>query len=943
MKSLFKIFVLLELLISVNSIKAQYFFTGQDPASVKWQQIKTKDFQIIFPENYSKWAQYYINTFSLTSPINNSEYNSNLKRVSVILHNQTTVSNAYTPIAPSRIDIFEMQAQNTYPQKWQNQLVLHEYRHAIQQFKLRQGFTKGLYYVFGEQGVAFIMGLYLPFWFMEGDAVYAETIHSNSGRGRIPEFIYPLKAQALDKRIYKYDKAVYGSFRDFVPDHYTLGYQLMARGVESNGIGMWNNTMNLVAKRPFYILPFTISLKKETGRYKVQYYNNVMRSLKMEWWIHDKPEIDNEVEIISPQRKNYTSYLFPNALNDGSIIAEKKSIDDINRFVRIASDGTEEKVFTPGFDFYESLSVSNNKICWNERTYDPRWELRDYSVIKTYDIETGKLEKLTSKTRYFAPALSNSGNKIAVVRVSNESEYFLDFLDAETGKVLKEINTKENLFFSTPHWSNNDKYIVVIVLGKQGKSIALVNPKTSEIKFLLPFSYKEIKWPVMYEHWVVYTGTYEGKDNIYAIDINNNTIYKVFEARFGATNSGFSDDGKTLFFSYYTADGYKLAKMPFNPEKFRAIKLTETHHLYLADRLVNKNTFSLDRTKIPDSVYTAKKYSKAAHLFNLHSWAPISVDANNYTINPGITLLSQNKLSTAISSIDYTYDLNERTNNIKFSFDYHGWYPVIGFSVDYGGRRAIHQLDSVNAVHLKWNETNVSLNLTLPLIFTSGKWIKGIQPIAGINQKFRGMIQNNDTISFKETTITAPYYRFYAYNQFKRSAKDIYPKWGQSIDLIYRNTPLSDYINSQTGVTAWFYFPGILRHNGIRVYGGYQKTVAESYSFSNFVAIPRGYTDVFYPEYFTIRSDYVFPIAYPDLNVPGVFYLNRIYSKLFYDYLQGTDHNGSLKELSSVGAEVYTDWHLLSLLINFNLGVRVSHRFLDNSQFYEFLFGFNFN
>ncbi len=83
-----------------------------------------------------------------------------------------------------RAEFFELPPQNIYPQIWQDQLALHEYRHVVQINKMRQGLTKGLYYVFGEQAIAFVMGLWVPFWFIEGDAVYSETIFSKSGRGR---------------------------------------------------------------------------------------------------------------------------------------------------------------------------------------------------------------------------------------------------------------------------------------------------------------------------------------------------------------------------------------------------------------------------------------------------------------------------------------------------------------------------------------------------------------------------------------------------------------------------------------------------------------------------------------------------------------------------------------------------------------------------------------
>ena len=941
-KEIRKIWVLLFILfICVVQVKGQYFINGQEPASVRWKQIKTKDFQIIYPSNYGELAQYYINVLSLSRPAINESYLSDTKRISVILHNNTVTSNAMVPIAPMRAEFFELPPQNIYPQIWQDQLTLHEYRHVVQINKMRQGLTKGLYYVFGEQAIALVMGLWVPFWFIEGDAVYSETIFSKSGRGRVPDFIYPLKAQLLDKKIYKYDKAVFGSFRDFVPDHYTLGYQLVTRGIENYGIEMWNWTLNRVASRPYYLVPFTTAIKKQTGKFKVQYYNNVLKSLKTEWWINDKSSIDSTLTYLSPKSRFFTNYLFPQLLEDGTIVSEKVGLDDVNRFVLIDTASKEVKLFTPGYDFYESLSVSGSTICWNEKTYDPRWQMRNYSVIKLYDFKTGEKKQLTGKSRYFAPDLSSGGDRVVTVHISNQSEYSLHILDAQSGEVLKTIQTEDNLFFTTPHWSNNDKSIVVIVLGKKGKSLVKIDTDSWELEYLLPFSFKEIKWPVMYEEWIVYTGTYEGKDNLYAINTKSNRTYRVFESRFGATNASFSKSGDQLVYSYYTSDGFRIAKLDFEPKKLEEVIIGDIQYQYMADRISPGQLFNLDDTIVPETIYPTKKYSKGGHLFNLHSWAPLSVNIDNYSINPGATLMSQNVLSTTVATLSYLYDVNEETSKIQLGFDYYGWYPLISFTADYGGRKSIYKTEEGEYVNLKWRETNLSLRLSVPLNFTNSKWAKGVRPSVGIDQKFLKM-DKDIGYQFKTDRFTSPIYCLYAYNQHKTSMKDLYPKWGQIIDIIYRHTPWTESVNSQLALIGYLYFPGILNHQGIKIYGGYQKTETANYPYSNLLAVPRGYTNISYPEYFSIRSDYAFPIAYPDWNVPGAFYLKRIYSKVFYDYMQGYSDD-KITDLSSTGIELYTDWNFLSIMINVNLGVRASYLISGDNWHYEFLIGFSTN
>jgi hypothetical protein len=293
--------------------------------------------------------------------------------------------------------------------------------------------------------------------------------------------------------------------------------------------------------------------------------------------------------------------------------------------------------------------------------------------------------------------------------------------------------------------------------------------------------------------------------------------------------------------------------------------------------------------------------------------------------------------------LSYQYDPNERTNKISLGYEYFGLYPVISLTADYGGRRSPYQRTEDQFVELYWREANLTLDLRVPLQLTSSKWVKGMQPSAGITQKFLDMRgPDPDSINFTENTITSPIFRLYAYNQYKTSPKDIYPHWGQSIDLIFRNTIFSDDPSNQVGLIGWVYFPGFVLHQGIRIYGGYQRTNTGNYTFSNLVALPRGYSNVTFPEFFTLRSDYVFPVAYPDWNVPGAFYLKRIYSKVFYDILTGS-HAGTTTNLASTGLEVYTDWNFLSVLINFNLGVRISHRFWDDDQRYEFLFGISTN
>ena len=110
--------------------------------------------------------------------------------------------------------------------------------------------------------------------------------------------------------------------------------------------------------------------------------------------------------ITEPDKKNYSLYQLPVRVNDSAVIAEKNSIDDIDRFVIVDRHGKEKKIFTPGIYLNQSLSIAGNLLAWAESVPDIRWNNRDYAVIKIFDLYTKKIRSLTRRSRYFVPSIS---------------------------------------------------------------------------------------------------------------------------------------------------------------------------------------------------------------------------------------------------------------------------------------------------------------------------------------------------------------------------------------------------------------------------------------------------------------------------------------------------------------------------------------------------------
>jgi hypothetical protein len=930
---------------------AQYYSTGQDPASLRWRQIKTKKFQLIYPEPFETHSRYLANILDLVAGAETKTLTAKVPRIPVIIHSNSSESNGVTAWAPKRIELFSCPPQDIYSEEWLEQLVIHEYRHGVQISKMNQGLTRVLSYLLGEQALPAVLGLYLPRWFLEGDAVCTETALSNSGRGRTASFESVLRAQVLEKKIYPYGKAMLGSYRTFVPDQYQLGYFLVAQARKTYGPRVWNTPLDLTAKYPVMIVPVTVGLKKETGMYKLRFYKKMMTELRDGWRKQDETVVPTDFTPITKRNpRKYAYYLHPVLLNDSIIISEKESMDDPDRFMRIdIMTGKEKKILTMGNAADESISVAGNFLVWSELQPDPRWQNRNYSVIRIYDFNKHKTRNLTSRTRYFAPFLSPDAGRIAAIRMGTENQCSIDILETATGKLLQRIPMARNTLALTPNWSPDGNCIIYITLTEKGKTISCIDLRTGKVSEYLHSGYTEISGPAFFfDRHIVFAGDYSGITNIYALDTVAGKIWQVTSARFMATDPDFTGDRNQMVYSDYCADGQMVVTAKMDTTKWIPLdKITDTS-IRLYETLAEQ-----EKTNIQDSVlihgisrlfqsdpasgpsdtstgkkYTSKKYSKLLHLFNPHSWAPLSVDITNLNIKPGITLLSQNALSTMIASAGWEYDLNEETGHFFTNLSYRGLYPVFDLGFSAGNRASSYWLSETEGPYrFTWKEINFKLHASIPWDFSRGKYYRYLTPSIGttlINVRHDASTPSQLTSG----NIISMDYQLSASQYLRSVAKDMYSRFGQALSVNYRNTPFNgNDMGSIFAAQANLYFPGIFKHHGIRVYGGYQEQQSNEnvlYSFADIITYPRGYSGAHDDKVASLAFNYSLPLFYPDFPIWSLLYFKRFKLNLFYDWAQGWTED-QVNIYQTVGAELTSEHHLFGFEFPFEVGVRAMY------------------
>ncbi|MEL7586349.1 MAG: hypothetical protein AAGU19_06505 [Prolixibacteraceae bacterium] len=946
--------LLLLLLAGLKPAFAQYFVTGEDPANIRWKEINTGNFQLIFPDDYEQKAVRLANILEKVYTQAGRTLNHSPQKISVILHSRSVVSNGLVGWAPKRVELYPTPHQKIYAQDWLEQLAIHEFRHVVQVDKVQSELPRLFRILFGEHAAAAAVGAYLPFWFMEGDAVVTETSLSRTGRGRTPLFLMQSKAQVVEKGIFSYDKASLGSYRDFVPDRYRFGYWFAGAVREQYGARIWSDVLAELAAKPLSVNPMNRVLKRKTGHTKEELYRQVFQRYAGEWQQEVSSLRQSAHITVSPPVQNYTDYKDLYALNDSSFIALRESRGDIDRIVKVTS-GRETVIFTPGYVVEESLDVSGELMIWAEQRPNIRWMHASRSVIVLYNTITREKREFHPVNNLFSPVISPDKKSFAAVQSDYAGNYSLVVCDLHTGEQKEIFATSDNHFFLTPVWNASSDFLYFIGLSAEGKYLGSLNIATGEFSILTRPGYYDIRNPTWYDGKIYYTSSQTGIDNIFCLDLRDRQIKQVTTVAFGADYPSVAGD--RIFFSNYTSDGYAVSVLNMNDAP--GIPGAENEYKYkLAESLAVQEDTLLDLAASEHRDYPVKPYRKGAHLFDFHSWAPVYINAFDYAIFPGVSFLSQNKLGTAKTVLGYEYDPNERSGSYKAEFEYSGLFPVFRSEFLYGNRRSAYYLvsnggrDTTKHTYT-WRELEWNLNVRIPLRFSQGRYSQLIQPEA--EYSYRKIMQEKTT----DTSVYEGYYHAMSYrlvfqNRIRNAELDILPKWGQTLNLLYRHS-----LGGGTGISdlkaaeSYLYFPGLAKHHGIRIYNGFQiKGTGDRFTFSNVIRFPRGFSSIQNRELFTSGADYMMPLGYPDLSLGRFFYLKRMRGALFGDFSRvesiiynqkGQQTGIHIQNLNSMGAELTADGHLLRIPASVSAGIRGIYRPDYNNFRIELLLSVNFD
>ena len=912
-----RILVLVFFLSSLLCSYAQKF--GGNPSSIHWQQINTDTVRVIFPKGFDAKAQRISTVVHALQKNYAQSIGNRIRKVSIVLHNQTLLSNAYVGLAPYRSEFYLTPPQNPFELgavNWADNLAVHEFRHVQQYSNFNKGFSKFASVVLGEQGQAIANAAAVPDWFFEGDAVFNETKLTRQGRGTLPLFLSSYQSLYIANRTYSYEKMRNGSLRQYVPDHYDLGYLLVTYGRKKYGDDIWRKiTEDAVSFTPFFY-PFQGAVKKYTGIPFDQFVKRAMQYYQQQW----KATADEKINwVTQTQKNNVVNYKYPYLTADGSLMVVKSSYQSVPAFYKIHADKSEEKIAVKDISGDDYFSYNNGKIVYAAYQSDARWGYREFNTIKLLDVLTGEEKKIISHTKYLSPDISHDGIKILAVETDPMTESKLVLMDM-SGNRLDSL-AKPDIFFSNPKFSANDQHCYVAARNLQGEMALLrygLNG-THSVDIFLPFSNRIIGFITVQSDTILFTTTYKGRDEAWALidGKERKGPYRLASYATGLYQSAIQANGELLS-SAFTANGYRLGTC--KPDWERVEIKNELTGLYAAE--VYKNADHLFLNELSVQPYVITKYPKSFHLLNIHSYRPF-YEPPEYSF----TLYGQNVLNTLQSEIAYTYNQNEGSHKLGYNGAFGGWYlqPVFGLSQTWQ-----RTATSVKDTTFNWNELIGYAGLQLPLNLSGGKQYRYLTLSTTFNTeqvKWTGLAEK----LFRNANFNYISAKVVYTGQVQKAVQHIYPHWAQSLVVQYKSI-INQYTAHQFLATGSFYLPGLaVNHNLVFSAAFHNRDTLQQYLFANNFPFARGYSAVDFPQMWRFGANYHIPLSYPDWGFGGIIYFQRIRANLFYDYTMGKSlRSGTLYPFGTVGTEIFFDTRWWSQqLVTF--GIRYSH--LLNNEF----------
>ena len=882
-------------------VAAQFETKPLNTRQYRWMHIETDHYDVIFPEALESHGRFVASALEAIRPLQeNTMKPVRAYRFPVIINPDQISPNGYVSVIPRR-SVFYTVPGTGEPSDWFTLLATHEGRHMYQFDELDQGVIHAISYLFGEYSAALVIGV--PGWWLEGDAVMAETVLSDAGRGRSPRFTAQTKALFLDGKDFSYNKMLLGSYRAYTPNAYEFGYLMYSYLRSQYDSKAPATLLSAYARCPIPALGPHLATRRAAGKGASAVYREMAAQYGAFWKGQVAALNLTPTKPLAAQGRS--AFRYHNAIaiaSDGSVIASTIDLEGNADIVSIR-DGKEKRLCR-GYPA-NSLDAGGDLVVWDEIENEAKFD-QGFSRITLFDRASGAKRALFSHSKYISPAISRDGATLALVEFSGDQSSSLVLASAKDGAIQRRIAIPKGEIWIDLSFSADGKALVFVSngisgdAGSRGKYIGKLSLENGSVTVAYDARWENVMMPAIAGDTVFYVSNYSGIDSVWAIDPNGKR-YEVVSRPIGSYCPKPDESGNGIIFvDYANSRGTVVSRAETPRDAWVPLeRVTVAREDFFAKAAADdpsKGKALPENFPITDK--PAERYSPAFQGNRIDAWGIIPATNGD----EGITAFARADNVTGLMNqqLSLSYDYTDSSLGGFYQYRYRGFWPDLVFQA--------------GSTFKEGEQASPAGSVAMEFPFAGGAAGSALWN-ATLGVSGGGLLDDGEA----KALVTA-----YG-NATARAGR-----WALSLVGSWAFVAMEGLEDNHPYGYAAFAMPGAFARDSLILKGSYERRHDGDDPLT--LAYARGYYETDALEAWKSSAEYSVPLCYPDFAVGSLLYFNMIDLRAFYDFRRALDID---EDQMSAGAELLFHFMPLEIPYEIDAGFRYSHKIVENEDSFD--------